>query len=241
VKIPVRILGGVNKLLAPTDVQLIRKREASWDDAFREWIRESKARGLDPNDLGDERWGSDLLEDGLRTYYLPFVGQDSVVFELGPGTGRLTRHLIGRVGRVVLADYSPLVRRWLAGYLEGKGSFEIHAAIGASAPSVPSATADCAFAHGVFEHLDFDEMFWFLADMDRILKPGGIVAFNFDSLVEAESIGRLRTESSPTARHGFRLQHPLGIEALGRAAGFTEIEVEETGTRIAFAKMVKPR
>ena len=60
------------------------------------------------------------------------------------------------------------------------------------APTVPSAVADCAFAHGVFEHLDADEMLWFLTDMHRILKPGGIVAFNFDSLTESESVQRLR-------------------------------------------------
>jgi SAM-dependent methyltransferase len=241
VKTPVRILGGVNKVLAPTDVRLTRTREASWDDAFREWIRESDARGVDPNDLGDDRWGSDLLNEGLRTYYLPAVTGDSVVFELGPGTGRLTRHLIGRARLMVLADYSPLVRRWLAGYLDGKGSFEIHATKGASAPTVPSATADCAFAHGVFEHLDVDETFWFLTDMHRILKPGGTVAFNFDSLPEEESLRRLRAESSPIVRHVFRLQHPAAVEAIGRAAGFTEIAVDETGTRIAFARMVKPR
>jgi SAM-dependent methyltransferase len=237
---PRRLVERADRLLNRFGLTLRETRDPHWDNRFREWIAAAERGGGDPNDRGDALWGGDLLDDALEEHYLPFVAPDSTVFELGPGSGRLTRHLVGRCERLILADYSPLVRQWLARYLDGKARFEIHAPVGASIPTVADAAADCAFAHGVFEHLDFDETYWYLRDIHRIVKPGAVVAFNFDSLLEPESVACLSRESSPTRRHFFRLQHPDAVAALARAAGFEDVETFSTETRIAFARMRKP-
>jgi hypothetical protein len=43
----------------------------------------------DPNDIGDEEWAADALVESLELRYLPRINGESVVLELGPGSGRL--------------------------------------------------------------------------------------------------------------------------------------------------------
>jgi hypothetical protein len=231
-----RLVGWANRALARLGLRLVWTHNRSWDKSFKQWI----ARPGDPNDEGDQAWAPDLLDTGLANHYLPATTPDSVIVELGPGTGRLSRHLIGRCRLLIVADYSPLVRDWIEDYLAGKGAYEVHATVGSSVPSVPDGVADSVFAHGVFEHLDFDEWFWFLTDFHRMLRPGGGVAFNFDSITSADALTRMRGESSPSERFVFRLQHPGSVMALGEAAGFADVQTFDTGTRIAFATMRKP-
>jgi predicted SAM-dependent methyltransferase len=35
-------------------------------------------------------------------------------------------------------------------------------------------------AHGVVEHFELDELYWFLGEFARVLRPGGKVGFDFD-------------------------------------------------------------
>jgi SAM-dependent methyltransferase len=120
-------LAWVNAVLRPLDLQLSSVRAAPnvWDRQFVKWIRDAEATGRDPNDIGDERWREDLLDTALEEHYLPAVGRDSVVLELGPGSGRLSRHLIGRCRELILVDTSQIVCDWLSRYLDGKGQFRI--------------------------------------------------------------------------------------------------------------------
>jgi hypothetical protein len=64
-----------------------------WDGKFRQWIESAISRGLDPNDVGDEAWANDHLSEILEDPFLKYIPEDRTVLELGPGSGRLTRHL----------------------------------------------------------------------------------------------------------------------------------------------------
>jgi hypothetical protein len=55
----------------------------------------------DPNDIGDADWATDLLGDGLEHHYLRLLSPDALIVELGPGSGRLSRHLIGHCKELV--------------------------------------------------------------------------------------------------------------------------------------------
>jgi len=115
-----------NKVIRPLGTQIRRvETEKPWDVNFRE-IKNAEAIGIDPNDLGDVAWNDDPLKRAFERHCLPHVNPESVVLELGPGTGRLTRHLIGRCKRIILVDYSRFICEWLEHYLRGKGCFEVH-------------------------------------------------------------------------------------------------------------------
>lgn len=56
--------------------------------------------------------------------------EDTVV-EVGPGTGALTAHLVGRVKRIVLVEFDSRLAAWLRERFAGEGSVEVHHADGA--------------------------------------------------------------------------------------------------------------
>jgi len=56
--------------------------------------------------------------------------EDTVV-EVGPGTGALTGHLLGRVARIVLVEFDSRLAAWLKQRFAGEPSVEIHHADGA--------------------------------------------------------------------------------------------------------------
>jgi ubiquinone/menaquinone biosynthesis C-methylase UbiE len=232
-----KLAHGVNRFLVPLGARVEYLPAASWNSQFASWAKEAKALGTDPNDIGDDKWASDLLEEGLNDHYLPFVQEDSVVLELGPGSGRLSRHLIGQCNRLILADSSKPVCKWIEEYLQGKGTYEVHRIKDASIPQVASGTVDCVLAHGVVEHLDFDECYWFFTEFFRVLKPGGVVAFNYDSVLSDDAFEMLRRHGSPEVRCVFRLHHPAELERLARVAGFSRVENFASDTRISFAHL----
>ena len=215
--------------------------EKPWDRKFAAWIAEARERGVDPNDLGDAAWSDDGLDKSLARHYLPKVSPASVVLELGPGTGRVTRHLIGRCRELLLADYSLLVCDWLQLYLKSKGRFRVIHLTGPVLTGVASDSVDVVIAHGVFEHVDLDDMAAFLDEFHRVLRPAGVAVFNFDNF--ASRGGREwfeRWRPAPGGRGIFRFYHPDVVRDTARASGFDVEPIAADDSRLATATIRKP-
>lgn len=225
-----------NVALRPLNLRL--QQQPQWDRHFKRWARQ-QGKLADPNDIGDVDWAPDLLDEGLQDHYLPLLSPDAVIVELGPGSGRLSRHLIGRCKELIAVDNSAYVCKWMNTYLAGKGPFQVHQLNGPRLPMLGDATVDAVVAHGVFEHLDLDEAYWFLVDFARVLRPGGVCSFNFDTVTTPDGIAALRRYGGPGQRSVFRLHHPESIRCIADAAGFTSTQVKETATRVAFADLVR--
>ena len=211
-----------------------------WDSHFARWIAQGEAEGVDPNDIGDREWGSPrwYIEGRL----LPWIRPDSVVLELGPGTGRLTRHVIDGCREMILVDYSRFACDWLEQYLAGKGRFRIHCIDRPEMPMVADGCVDFAFAHGVIEHVGFDDLLWFLEEFHRVLVPGGHVWFDFDNVTTEEGIAWLRRfRSQPGDVNIFRFYHPETVRRLSEVTGFTVADLRTDTTRHADIDLVKPR
>lgn len=212
-----------------------------WDRHFRQWIEKAETEGVDVNDIGDQAWRDDHLDEALREFYLPYVSPDSVVMELGPGTGRVTRHLVGRCAKLELVDNSRFVIEWLSKYLSGKGQFSVHRIDLPLVPGVGSESVDTVIAHGVFEHLDFDETAFFLDEFFRVLKPGGHVSLNYDTLHNAAGLEWFRTyRKRPGDRCIFRFYMPDFMARLGQVAGFHVDRSHVSEDRLAHIVFAKP-
>ena len=225
-----------NVVLRPLNLRL--QQQPQWDRHFKRWARQG-GELKDPNDVGDADWATDLLDEGLEHHYLRLLSPDATIVELGPGSGRLTRHLIGRCKELVVVDDSPYVCKWMGKYLVGKGRFRVHRLNGPRLPMLRDATVNAVVAHGVFEHLDLDESYWFLVEFARVLRRGGICSFNFDTVTTPAGVDALRGYGGPGWRSVFRLHHPESIRCIGEAAGFQAVDIKETSTRIAFADLTR--
>ena len=153
----------------------VRRLGKPWDKEFATWIENAKGSGRDPNNIGDEEWLRDPLAEAIERHYLPLVHPSATVLELGPGTGRLTRHVIGACRRMILVDYSALVCSWLKTYLKGRGEFQVLQIEKPQLSGIEDASIDAVMSNGVFEHLDMDEIFDFLREFHRVLRPEAVV------------------------------------------------------------------
>jgi SAM-dependent methyltransferase len=211
-----------------------------WDATFRRWIAEGKASGRDPNELCDRGWGSPL--SAAETHYLPHITPASVVLELGPGTGALTRYLLLRCRELILVDYSEVVCRWMDEYLTGKERpFTVHRIDGPTLPMVSSGSIDVVIAHGVFEHVELDDTISFFEEFHRVLKPGGVAAFNFDNIMTEEALELFRRlRPAPGGRCIFRFYHPETLRRLGHAVGFETLRLTVSESRFGYVEFAKP-
>lgn len=236
------LIAGTNRVLRPTGLQLTMTDAPDptiWDRQFMRWIREAEAAGRDPNDIGDDRWKEDLLDIALPEHYLPVVGQGSVILELGPGSGRLTRHLVGMCRELIVVDASPIVCDWIRRYLDGRGRYRVYRIEGPRIAEVKDEEVDAVLAHGVVEHLDPEELYWFLVEFGRVLRPGGSVVFNFDNVMTDRGV-EVMLQDGPGKRALFRVQHPDGIRRVAEVGGFPDPVISTTPGRVAFARLTKP-
>jgi len=240
---------GVDRLLASVGFRLSPLTDGShgavrpWDQTFTNWIAEAKRQGRDPNEIGDDAWSSGTPPLAtLERFYLPHVTAGSVVLELGPGTGRYTRHIIGRCRHMILVDYSKVVCSFLQNYLAGKGSFETRHIDKPLLEGVADGTVDFAMANGVFEHLDPEESLWFLQEFFRTLRPGGTVVFNFVNLMVAGGMRHLlQMRGNPGERCIFRFYHPEAMQRLAEEAGFEMTGIDTSfHFRLAYMELKKP-
>lgn len=86
--------------------------------------------------------------------------------------------------------------------------------------------------------MDLDELYWFLAEFDRVLRPGGKVAFNFDNVLTDRGV-EVMLQDGPNNRALFRVHHPESIRRVAEMAGFGGIEILSTPGRIGFARLTK--
>ncbi len=225
-----------NRFLRPLGAQVVSYagNDKPWDQFFLRWISEGKLSGKDPNDLGDLDWNDDQLRDALEKRYLPVIHPNSVVLEVGPGTGRLTRHIISRCREMILVDNSLLVCRWLPKYFKGKGTFRAFLLDQPRLPMVENNSVDVILAHGVFEHIDMGDLFWFLEDFYRVLKSEGVVSFNFDNITSSEGMASfIKFLGRPGNKSIFRFYHPDVVRKLAEAAGFRVAQLVTNSSRFA--------
>ncbi len=100
------------------------------------------------------------------------------VLELGCGVGRIGREIAPRVahweGCDISANMLAVARERLAAF-PNAGLTELHRS---SLQPLPDASFDKAYCIAVFIHMDKEDMYLYLEDMARVLKPGGLVFFD---------------------------------------------------------------
>jgi ubiquinone/menaquinone biosynthesis C-methylase UbiE len=123
-------------------------------------------------ELGRPRWPSELIDLVVRELDL---GPDATVLDLGAGTGKLTRDLVPRFGRVIAVEPDDAMRTVLEEVVP-----EAEALAGsAEAIPLPDDSVDAVFTAEAFHWYASDES---VGEIVRVLRRGGglVIFWNVD-------------------------------------------------------------
>jgi SAM-dependent methyltransferase len=155
-------------------------------------------------------------------FVLPLIAKGQRVLDLGCGPGTITAGLPG----VVLGIDGEPTQLTLAQAAAPTARF---AAARAGALPIATHTLDIAFAHALFEHLPDPAAA--LAELRRVLRPGGLLALSSSDWSDADITPRTPDVEQALAGH-YRLRRAAGgdpfmggrLPDLVRANGFVDVE-----------------
>jgi SAM-dependent methyltransferase len=101
------------------------------------------------------------------------------VCEIGPGSGRYAEKVIAAVHPKVYEIYETATD-WLP-HLKTLPGAVIQPCDGRTLASTPSASLDLVHAQKAFVYLDFATTVGYFREMARVVRPGGVVAFDIVS------------------------------------------------------------
>ncbi|NRA97407.1 MAG: class I SAM-dependent methyltransferase [Planctomycetes bacterium] len=182
-----------------------RRYAEEWDRYAEEW--QAKRRDRASQLLGEEWSDQDLDRNLFANYCRPFLSTRTRVLEIGQGGGKFTRLIAPEVEHVVCLD---VARRMLEGARDGlKGVANVSYVLGDGRGLAPFATGsmDFAFSYDVFVHLDQEDVFLYLQDLKRVLRPAGRAVLSFANLLDPLGFTQFEAEAG---------RHRTGARAAGR-------------------------
>jgi SAM-dependent methyltransferase len=133
----------------------------------------------DLTDLYRNFWRTGVQGFGVIREMLSRHGHDvaelNAVLDFGCGSGRILRHWRQQNGtRMHGSDYNPLLVDWCRANLDFAG-YEVN---GSHPPlGLPDGELDLVYAFSVFSHFDLDSQLAWMDELNRIVRPGGLILF----------------------------------------------------------------
>jgi len=104
---------------------------------------------------------------------LDLVAEDRLL-ELGCGAARIGRELVGRCREYVGVDISPNMIRVAGRRLQGHDNVRLEVLERTALSMIDSDSLDKAYSVAVLCHMDKEDLFLYLRELARTLKPGGL-------------------------------------------------------------------
>lgn len=156
-------------------------------EGFPSYLTESARLKMDVNDYIEQqkKWLPALPI--LSEIVFPLVDslENPVVMELGVGTGRWSRHLInkinerGRYGQLYLVDHSQWIVDFLKGYFKQYPNMKPFKCNGVDLPFNDHPLFDLIFSQGTFIELKLGQVYLYIKEFSRLIKPGGLCVLDF--------------------------------------------------------------
>lgn len=163
-------------------------------EAHPSYMKEAAEAGMDINDYQEIRLGFVESLPLLKEIVFPLIDKlkDPNIIELGPGSGRWSRHIIKKIidnggGSVILVDHSEWIVDFLRDYFknvsDNKLSLTFSKCDGFKLPAdTENFSADLIFASNTFVALGIYFYYTYSHDFFRVLKNGGYCIFDYIDL-----------------------------------------------------------
>jgi ubiquinone/menaquinone biosynthesis C-methylase UbiE len=197
-------------------------------EGFPGYLEAANQLRMDVNDYEEQRLGwypaQPLLEATLFAHLRP----DSLVCEVGPGTGRFSRYMLPRVphGQLHLVDHSAWMVRFLRSYFRTQSNVFVHLGDGQSLPMPNERWLDVVFIAGTIIALKLGTIRLYAAEFARVLKPGGVLVFDYLDPTTPDGWEHLRTEGRRLA-DVYTYHAPEVIDRVFGEAGFEQFERQQ--------------
>ena len=114
-------------------------------------------------------WKAALVAEVLE----PNVPEGSTTVEIGPGAGRWSEVLRDRVEKLIVVDVAERALELTRERLGDDGDVEYVRSTGSTLPGVPDGSVDAVWSYDVFVHVAPTDVDGYLAEIARVLRPGG--------------------------------------------------------------------
>ncbi len=190
-------------------------------EGFPGYVEAARRLGMDVNDYEEAHLGWYPAQALLEATTFAHLRADSVVCEIGPGTGRFSRYIVPRIpaGQLHLVDHSPWMVRFLEGYFRDQAHVHVHLGDGQSLPIGQGGWIDLVFVAGTIVALKLGTIDLYAREFARVLKPGGVVVFDYIDPTTPEGWAHLQTEGHRLA-DVYTYHAPQIIDRVFAAAGF---------------------
>ena len=192
---------GANRVLSTLGYELRDRVLAERPEGFPGYLEAAQRLGMDVNDYEEQILGWRLPRPTLDEIVFPYIGLESIVCEIGPGTGRWSRHLAERVpyGELHLVDASPWMVRFLRSYFRQLPYVQAHLSDGQSLPFERNGWMDLIFSANTLVELKLGVIHLYAQHFARVLKPGGYVVVDYVDPTTDEGWQHLLTQGADMA------------------------------------------
>jgi SAM-dependent methyltransferase len=115
-----------------------------------------------------------------RRFVEPYLSPGQIIVEIGSGGGRWTQYLLRQARQVIAVELNPesfdhLVRR----FPEHVDRLRFYPTSGYEMAGIPTGSIDLVFSFDVFVHVEPDGIAQYLAEIERVLRPGGRAVLHY--------------------------------------------------------------
>ncbi len=235
------VAAGAGKALQPFGFEVRDRILSEKPEGFPGYVEAARRLALDVNDYEETQLGWYPAQALLEATTFRHLRPDSVVCEIGPGTGRFSRYIVPRIpaGQLHLVDHSPWMVRFLDSYFRGQPQVRVHLGDGQSLPFPRSAWMDVVFVAGTLVALKLGTIHLYAREFGRVLKGGGIVIFDYIDPTTAEGWAHLQTEGHRLA-DVYTYHAPQIIDRVFADAGFAGFQRQQFGKSTYFTATRTP-
>ncbi len=205
-------------------------------EGFPGYLEAARRLGVDVNDYEESQLGWYPARELLEATTFPYLRSDSIVCEVGPGTGRFSRVILPRIhdGQLHLVDHSPWMVRFLRGYFVRQQNVCVHLGDGQSLPFENASWMDLVFVAGTVIALKLGTIRRYAVEFARVLKPGGLVIFDYIDPTTSEGWAHLQTEGQRLP-DVYTYHTPQIIDRVFSEAGFDSFRRQQLGKSTYFS------